>query len=387
MGNWNRRYLPRKKFRHYEYEDPPLSPPRPYNNQSYSSGVVDNRVTSWEIDYCKSVRVPWHKVLASKKYVYCHPSVLNWDDSAGKEALQNAKQRYWAMINGFPCDNPLPDPDIYVDEIDWDPYMDPELMADLDLQVFNPDKVQNVEKLETINEEVECAQAQYDKNQSTSDNNPWERNHVQGTGSLKDVVQGWGSWDDSVNLNNDNPWEQSCSQLVDSMKDNVWRSGNESWGWCEGIDNTRSSAFANYGCGNSCNYTRQTVAVRQEGWGQRENNSWSWGRRNTNAEGLRNLGNCGYSCENNYSTGSKERGWRDNRNESWSRRDNGNESWGWRGSEYQGNEPKYWDSRSFRRGGRSFRGGCRKRESSMQHTSKYKSSRYHGDTYGDGLQL
>lgn len=349
-----------------------------------SEGVADNRVPSWEMDYCNSVRVPWNKVLASKKYIYCYPSVLNWDDSAGKEALQNAKRRFWAMINGLSCDNPLPDPDIYIDEIDWNPYMDPELMADLDLQVFNPDEAQKVEKLETINEGVECAQTQYDKNQYTSDN-PWERNHVQGTDSLKDVVQGWGSWDDTVNLKNGNPWEKSCSQLVDSLKDNAWRSGNESWSRYQGIDNTRSSPFVDYGCGNSGNFNGQTVAVRQEGWGwgrgqgrgHRENNSWCWTPGNANAEGSRNLVNCGYSFENKYSTGLKERGWRDNRNESWGGRD----------AEYQGNEPKYWNSQSFRRGGRSFRGGCRKRESSLQHTSKYKSSRYHGDTYGDSHQL
>ncbi|KAK6140505.1 hypothetical protein DH2020_025752 [Rehmannia glutinosa] len=360
MGNWNRRYLPRKKFRYYEYEDPPLSPARPYNNQSYSSGVDHNGVPSWEIDYCNSVRVPWRKVLASKKYIYCHPNVQNWDDSAGKEALQNAKQRYWATINGLPCDNPLPGPDIYIDEIDWDPHMDPQLMADLDLQFCDPDKVQNVEKLETINEGVEFAQ-------STNDN-PWERDHVEGTGSLKEVAQGWSRWDDSVNLKRENPWEQNCSQLVDSSRDNVWKSGNESWGWHQGID--KSSAFVNYGRDNSCNYNRQTVDVRQKGWGQRENNSWGWGHGNA-------IDNSGYSCENNFSTGLKERGWRDNRNESWD----------WRESDYQGNEPKYWDSRSFRQGGRSFRGGGRKREGFQQHGSRYKSSRYHGDIYDDGRQL
>ncbi|PIN16887.1 hypothetical protein CDL12_10462 [Handroanthus impetiginosus] len=362
MGNWNRRYLPRKKFRHYDYDDPPLSPPRPDNPHS---GFEDNGVPSWEIEYCKSVRVPWHKVLASKKYIYCHPRVQNWDDSAGKEAFQNAKQRYWAMINGLPSDNPLPDPDIYVDEIDWNSYTDPQLMADLDLQDFDPDKLQTVEKLETISEEAECAQTQDDKNQPINDN-PWERSIANATGSLKDVVQGWGRWDDSEDPKNDNPWEQSCSQPVDSLKDNAWRSGNESWGWSHG---------------------------------------------NTNAEGSKNSGNCGYFCENYYSKSSKEKDWRDkrdeswgwknskneswgsrnNKNESWALRDNKNESWvsrdnmnesqGWRQSGYQSNEQKYWDSRSFRRG------GCRKRESSLQHTSKHKSSRCHGSNYVDNRQL
>ncbi|KAL6562995.1 hypothetical protein OROHE_005582 [Orobanche hederae] len=400
MGNWNHRYRPRRKFRHYDYEDPPLSPSRSCDNsQTYSSDnhvdpsgsdflfwrklcilchhfcgvtfpyldhfcqlkywkrVGDNRVPSWEIDYCNSARVPWRKILASKKYIYCYPNVLDWDASAGEEALQNAKKRYWAMINGLPCDNPLPDPNIYVGEIDWNPDLDPELMADLDLQIF-PDEEQNAEKMETINEGAESAHAQYGKTQSTNDN-PWEKDHVQGTGSSKEAVQGWSRWDDSVNLKNESPWEQSSSQPVDSLKDNVWKSANESWGWCQGTDN-----------GNSCNY------VRQEGWGPRENHSWGWSRGNSNGEGLRNLGNSRNACGNDFLTGSEERVWRVNMNESWNRRE----------SEYQGNDPKYWNSQSYQRGGRSFRGDGRKREGFQQHGSRYKSSRYHGDTYGDNRQ-
>ncbi|KAL8500909.1 hypothetical protein ACS0TY_020481 [Phlomoides rotata] len=426
MGKWNRRYIPRKKYRHYDYDDdPPLS--------------SDNRVPSWEVDYCNSVGVPWKKVFASKKYIYGYPSVLNWDGSAAEEALQNAKERFWAVINDLPCDNPLPDPDLYIDEIDWNPQMDPELMAELDLPIFDPDKAQKDENLETIDEWVECAQTQYDKNKFTSDNpwesnntqgagslkdandNPWERNNTQGAGSLKDAsdnpwkrnntqgagsledisdnpwqrdnMQGagsskdlhsWGRWDDTVNLKNANPWEQISSQPVESLKDTAWRSGNESWGRSQGFDKTKSSPFFDNGCSNSRNINGQTMA-EQQGWGQgrgrgrghKGNNSWGWNQWNTNAEGQMNLGNCGYSCENNYSTGFKERGWRDKTNE----------SWGGKKAEFQGSEPKYWDSQTFDRGGRSFSVGGRKRESSIQNTSKYKSSKYHRDTYRDGHQF
>lgn len=336
--------MPRKKYRQYDYQDPPPSPPRSHNYESYSSGHADRRVPSWEIDYCHSARVPWNKILASKKYIYCYPSVLNWDGSAAKEALENAKHRFWTMVNGLPCNDPLPDPDMYIGEIDWNPYMDPELMADL--EGFNPDEAQNVEQLEAINEDVECAQTQHDKKNQYTIDNPWERDHVLITESSK----GWGRWGDTVNLKNDDPWEQSSQKLVDSSKDNVWRSGNESW---------------------NCN--EKTFAVRQDGWGsgqvqgQRENNSWNnW---NNNAEGSTSFGN-------NNSIVSRERGWRDNRNASWGVQD----------AEHQGNEAKHWDP-NFRRGGWSSRGGGRKRESSVQHTSKYKSSRYLGDSYRYGHQL
>ncbi|GER27729.1 pentatricopeptide repeat-containing protein [Striga asiatica] len=316
MGNWNRRYLPRRKFRQDEFEDPSLSPPRPLgNNYSHSSGSKDNRVPSWEIEYCKSAKVPWNKILASKRYIVCYPNVQYWDASSGEEALQNAKRRYWAMINGIPCDTPLPDPDTYIDKIDWDPHLDPELMADLDRQYCDPDK------LETINEEVE---PQHDRTQSTVDN-PWERDQVQGTGSSKDAVQGWSRWDDSVNSRNKNPWEQNCSQPVDSLKESVWKSGDESWGRQKSAE--KSSTFGNYG--------------------QSGNDSLGWGRWNSN----------GFSGYNNnkdeFYTGSTGREWRDNVKE----------------SGYFGN------SQSYRAG------GCKKREGFQQHGSKYKSSRYHGDTW------
>ncbi|XP_042058218.1 bifunctional endo-1,4-beta-xylanase XylA-like [Salvia splendens] len=361
MGNWNRRYMPRRKPRHYDYEDPPPTSPI-----SYSSGLAHNRVPSWEIDYCHSCKVPWNKVLASKKYIYSYPSVLNWDGSAGKEALENAKQRFWAKINGLICDNPLPDPDMYISEIDWNPDIDRELMEDLDRQVFNPDEAEKIEQLDTINEEVECTQTQHDNNQYTSDSQ-WERDQVIGTGNVKEG-NGWGRWADSLNLTNDNPWEQSCRKLVGSSNYNAWGSRNESWNWPQGLDNTRSSSFADHGCGKPWNCNEKTVDVREDGWGkgQRERNSWSQGPANNYSTGVT-------SFENNNSIGSKEIGWRGNRNVSWGVRD----------SDYHDNETKHWDP-NFRRGRWSSGGGGRKRESSVQHMSKYKSSKYLGDAYGYG---
>ncbi|KAL3814773.1 hypothetical protein ACJIZ3_016041 [Penstemon smallii] len=295
MGKWNNRYyLPRnnKYNRHYDYEDPPYE-----HTHSYSSGVDDSR---WEVNYCKSVRVPWNKVLASKYLINSYPSVQNWDDSAGKETFENAKRRYWARINGLPCDNPLPDPDIFIDAIDWNPYIDPDLMEDLDRQFFNPDEDH---KLKTINEEIGCEQMR-------NDGNPWERDHVQDS---RDVIDGWGQWVNPVNLESDNPWEQRGNQLADSSKENAWRSGNESWG-----------------CSNG------------------------------NAK--RNISNCGNSWGNN--NGNRSRG-------------------GWRDSEFRGDGSNHWGSKRFKEDGRTFNGGCRKRESSLQHTSKNKSSRYQGYNYGD----
>ncbi|XP_039139486.1 uncharacterized protein LOC120276832 [Dioscorea cayenensis subsp. rotundata] len=61
-----------------------------------------------------------------------YKKVQEWDDSAGLEAFQNANFCQWAKINNYQCDIPLPDPDTYIDDVDYDLFIDPELVADLD---------------------------------------------------------------------------------------------------------------------------------------------------------------------------------------------------------------------------------------------------------------
>lgn len=96
-------------------------------------------VPSWEKKFCASVgSVPWGKLLESKKYMYLHDNVVNWDDSAVKEAFDNAKTRFWAEINGLPCNISLPDPDIYIDDVDWNSSADPELLLDLEREAIVP---------------------------------------------------------------------------------------------------------------------------------------------------------------------------------------------------------------------------------------------------------
>lgn len=338
MGNWNRRYLPRKKCRYDQYEEPPSSSSRSYGIHSIYFGIEDNRVPSWEVDYCNSLKIPWYKISASKKYIYCYPTVLNWDDSAGKEAFHNAKRRYWAMINGLPCDNPLPDRDMFIDEIDWNPYLDPELMTDIETLYFNPDSSHTVDEFETINEEVEHAHVPNDTNQCN--NNPWEKDHSHDSPSFKDTSRGWRQYHD--------PWEQSQDKIADSLKDTGWRSGKESSGWGPWPDNAKP-------------YSRG-VAGQHEGWRRSENNSWTRGRVNSNDQEFRNWGYCEYSQSNDWSTGFRERGWRDNGN----------------GQQILRDEPNCWDQGGFGKGDGCllFRGGGRKRESSFQSIPKYKSSRY-----------
>lgn len=96
-------------------------------------GCWQPAVPTWEKEFCKSVgSVTWRRLLDAKKYLHIHDKVVKWNDSAVEEAFHNAKERYWAEINGLPCCISLPDPDIHIDIVDWESKMDPELLLDLE---------------------------------------------------------------------------------------------------------------------------------------------------------------------------------------------------------------------------------------------------------------
>lgn len=108
MGQWNRSYS----------RKPPLA------------DRWQATVPAWEKEFCAAV--PWPKLLETKRYIYLHDNILKWDDSAGKEAFDNAKQKFWAEINGLPCEVSLPDPDMHIEHVDWNSTVDPELILDLE---------------------------------------------------------------------------------------------------------------------------------------------------------------------------------------------------------------------------------------------------------------
>lgn len=64
--------------------------------------------------------------------MHLHNNVVQWNDSAGEEAFSNAKKRFYAEINGLPCDISLPDPNKYIDQVDWNSVIDPKLLSDLE---------------------------------------------------------------------------------------------------------------------------------------------------------------------------------------------------------------------------------------------------------------
>ncbi|XP_073277526.1 uncharacterized protein [Primulina huaijiensis] len=145
-------------------------------------------VPSWEKEFCKVVgSLDWDTLLQMKKFTHLYDNVINWNDSAGEEAFFNAKKRFWATKNGLPCDISLPDPDAYIDRIDWDINIDPEPLPDL---VVLPNEVENHDPVIIFGDALIA-------NQAFSSS-------------------GWGDIEENVNVpadysfgNHGDPWEQN----------------------------------------------------------------------------------------------------------------------------------------------------------------------------------
>ncbi|KAJ6299467.1 hypothetical protein OIU76_020437 [Salix suchowensis] len=59
---------------------------------------------------------------------------MQWDDSEGRECFYKAKYRFWSLNynHGSYCSVSLPDPNKYVDEINWDSESDNQLSLELE---------------------------------------------------------------------------------------------------------------------------------------------------------------------------------------------------------------------------------------------------------------
>ncbi|KAJ0978011.1 hypothetical protein J5N97_013485 [Dioscorea zingiberensis] len=111
---------------------PTCRPPRRHPKQPAPSESWRPSVPLWEKKFCTLVcLISWEKLCETQRVMPMYKRVANWDDAAGEEAFRNAKARYWADINGLHCDIPLPDPDAYIDVIDYDAVIDPLLVEDL----------------------------------------------------------------------------------------------------------------------------------------------------------------------------------------------------------------------------------------------------------------
>ncbi|XP_057982692.1 uncharacterized protein LOC131167801 [Malania oleifera] len=250
MGGWRR---PKDEYNHLEVQKTRSNSRKPPLSHWQAT------VPSWEKKFCYSVgAVPWRKVLETKKLMYLYENVVKWNDSAGEEAFHNAKNRFWAEMNGLSCDISLPDPDIYIDVIDWNCDIDPELLLDLEREPAIPVKGDNDEDVVILghplllNHSFSCTgwgDAEDDLRKVTNssgneigdcqanacdDENPWESGFAQ----RNEAENGWGNcWNNSMGLNT---WENNlhASENFEVRRDdgdwNMWNGNGrktEGTGW------------------------------------------------------------------------------------------------------------------------------------------------------------
>ncbi|CAL5420760.1 unnamed protein product [Camellia sinensis] len=215
-------------------------------------------VPSWEKKFCTVVgSVPWRKIVETKKCIHLYDNVLKWNDSAGEEAFHNAKNRFWAEINGFPCDISLPNPDIHIDKIDWNSNIDPELLLDLEREFVVPDDQEKREQVVIIGEPLVPSEsfspagwgdAEVDVKKATNSTlqnkgSPWELNCAQdnepiqatGWGEIWNNPREWNHWEGN-NYGSDNSrfhgrhnmsrYKTSRFHGDDNLANREWRNGN-----------------------------------------------------------------------------------------------------------------------------------------------------------------
>uniref|UniRef100_A0A7N0TK78 Uncharacterized protein n=1 Tax=Kalanchoe fedtschenkoi TaxID=63787 RepID=A0A7N0TK78_KALFE len=215
MGKWNHRWIPNpRSYRHdnrgrFQRELPP-----PYPAES-----SENSVPEWEKKFCYSVgSVPWRKVLDTKMFASCYPDVMNWDDSEAKDTFHTAKRRYWVQMNGLPTDDiPLPDPNAYIDKIDWNACIDTELFVDLECAFFvadvdskgeNDDGGTGVVDISALTQNPKWQEwNQEATNDVWNSGGGWDKSDGRGWG--KPDHWGWGPGEPEIAKSGDNPWDKS----------------------------------------------------------------------------------------------------------------------------------------------------------------------------------
>ncbi|XP_023636396.1 uncharacterized protein LOC17882013 isoform X2 [Capsella rubella] len=172
--------------------------------------------------------------------MHIYDRVVEWDDSAGEAAFKNAKSRFWAEINGFTCDLSLPDPDVYIDDVDWDAEVDTELILDLE---HGPDPIPEEEHVVIL--DALALSAQYD-------------GQVWGTG-----------WGDAEGINEDNV---GIGKPVNSWDDHKCDGWNEdSWGIKEKTESWdhNNNSFKTESCYQKNSTNNNSFKI--ESWDQKKN--------------------------------------------------------------------------------------------------------------------
>nr|GLL43336.1 hypothetical protein DM860_006252 [Ipomoea trifida] len=141
---------------------PPTAPRWKMGTRKEIRAVWRPAVPSWEKEFCLKATTglfpTWEKFVEAKKYVHLYDNIMQWDDKEAQESFNRSKTLFYAkkfnILNNLETNLTLPDPDLYIDKIDWD-NDDSELMKELGPAI-------DEEEIEEIN------------NQTTQSKRNWE---------------------------------------------------------------------------------------------------------------------------------------------------------------------------------------------------------------------
>ncbi|GER40771.1 3-bisphosphoglycerate-dependent phosphoglyceratemutase [Striga asiatica] len=95
--------------------------------KQYSHKVWVPAIPSWEKEFCQTIGLfTWENFLKAKRESIHSPGkIIDWDDSAAKDAFDHAKNAFFAKKFNIEHPNqatnyPIPGPDLYIDKIKWD---------------------------------------------------------------------------------------------------------------------------------------------------------------------------------------------------------------------------------------------------------------------------
>ncbi|CAD5163706.1 unnamed protein product, partial [Musa acuminata subsp. malaccensis] len=194
-------------------------------------------VPSWVKKFYNDVcRIKLKTLCENQRYTGMYKNVLEWDDSAALEAFQNAKARFFAQYHDLPCDIPLPDPDMYIVQVDHDSPIDPELVADLEKQPSVPTDVHGVagsglNSAPGLSEYWDMCRVQDIQPTGWDDEvEPEPRNQDRKDGVSNTWNYSGGHWDEAAAQND--PWSNGDNNCVDNGRNisyGTWENRNSKW--------------------------------------------------------------------------------------------------------------------------------------------------------------
>ncbi|KAF6160150.1 hypothetical protein GIB67_016586 [Kingdonia uniflora] len=321
-------------------------------------------VPNWEKKFCAKSGMPWGRLLDAQDGMSYYKGVMEWNDLEAEEAFYKAKSRYWAEINRLGSDISLPDPDIYIDNVDWNAKVDPELVLELDkVEEYVDSQERTYDNVVILPIELRSVDYQLKNPSGWGDD---EKVIPTGWGDIEEKVipTGWGEIEDNTNFEK-KPIEAANMSFERNANENPWEVGNTGWNAGMGVKNWDHSAEKSWNCSKDNPreglYVDGSAAVETDAWGYSGDKS-CWNKDNPSkgisVEGIAAVDGWGHS---------------------------GNKSWDTNRSNTNDFRSSNWNSVGNSGGWGSWNENHRKRENSGQYMSRYKTSRFQGDEYHNNM--